>query len=423
MPTDINFLPKEDQPKRKPAALLEPRPVMFSNPSAVKEKKINQSDSAAKIKKMFSRFFKPKTTRPNESTAIAKDQISLSFDGGTNIKEDRDNLLRQLKNKNFNQEKISPAATIEPKIELKEELKQVENKKEAGVSFAGKNSNSEPMIKKNKRPRFDLGAWLKAVIKKYQENRAKRQSVKSEQAKLKAVKIKPETKPLIMPEPIKSEPEFFNKKSETMEAKNSVAAPTLTAGQDILRTNLISDQDLVFFNWPKAIKINIVSIVASLLIIGASFIGVILLGRQAASPSDLDAKLAVKDQEQKSLESELEKLSGLRAKTAEIKNILSKHIYWTNFFNLMEKNTLTGIYYDDFEGDISGQYLLPAVASDFKILNAQIKTWQGEKNYVISAVAPKVEAKKSSGGKEGAEQDVLAFEINLAVKPDIFYQP
>lgn len=415
MSTDINFLPKEDQPKRKPAVPLEPRPVVFSDPLAVKEEKINKPDSAAKIKKTFSRFFKPKTTGPNEPNTIAKDQVSLSLGGGdtVNVKEARDNLLRQIKNKSFTQEKTTMIMAEKPK----EGLKPAGNKK-ISVDFTNKNLVGET-AGRNKQPRFDFSAWLKSIVKKYKEGKLKRQNVKRERANIKAAKIKPNIKSPIMPEPVKSEPEFFNKKSEPTERQNSVAAPTLTAGEDILRTNLISDQDLAFFDWPKAIKINIIGIVASLLVIAAGFGGVVWLGQKAAPSSSLESKIAEKEQEQKQLTGEVEKLSDLRARVAEIKNILAKHIYWTNFFNLMEKDTLAGVYYDGFEGDISGQYVLPAVASDFKIFNAQMKTWQEEKDNVVSITAPKVETKKSAG----SEQDVLAFEINLTVKPDIFYQP
>ncbi|PIT93690.1 hypothetical protein COU00_03010, partial [Candidatus Falkowbacteria bacterium CG10_big_fil_rev_8_21_14_0_10_43_11] len=87
-------------------------------------------------------------------------------------------------------------------------------------------------------------------------------------------------------------------------------------------------------------------------------------------------------------------------------------------------NTLAGVYYESFAGDAAGEYVLPALARDFKIFGAQMKAWQEEKIFTISAKTTKAEVKtrRNNAGPAAAEEQNISFDVNLAVKPEIFNQ-
>ena len=88
----------------------------------------------------------------------------------------------------------------------------------------------------------------------------------------------------------------------------------------------------------------------------------------------------------------------------------------------MENNTLPGIYYDKFEGELTGEYVLQAKARNFKDFRAQLKVWQEEQSYALSAKTGGAIIKKETQtiGEIKSEQEVISFEVNLKVKPEIF---
>ncbi|MCK9578922.1 MAG: hypothetical protein M0Q92_00540 [Methanoregula sp.] len=434
MPTDINFLPAEDRPKRKPMVPLEPKPVEFFNPAAEKKEKITgQSGSGAKIKKAFSQFFKKKSGEPGADNIAAKDQSSLTPSAsGFNVKEARDDLLRQIKNKKFGEEK---AAVEMAPAKQQAEIKKVPDKA-IGVNFSGKDLKQK-LPDKNKRPWFGFfKIWLKMLAQRREKNKIKQQAAKLERTDIKAIKIKTEAIPPIapseikieskpvLPKTIKSGPEFLDEKPKVTEGQTSIAGPALAVGQDILKTNLISGQEWSFFDWSKIIKINITAIILAVLFVAGAWGLFSWLGAQEAPLSDIETKIITQRQEKDNLTAAVERISSLRARVVVVKELLRSHVYWTKFFAYLENNTLPGVYYKEFEGDLSGEYVLPVQTSDYKTFGAQMKTWEEEKNYLVSASAVAAEMKKEKQSAESGagEKETVSFEINLKVNPNIFKQ-
>ena len=62
----------------------------------------------------------------------------------------------------------------------------------------------------------------------------------------------------------------------------------------------------------------------------------------------------------------------LQSKIIALDKMFSRHLYWSNFFDLLEKYTLDGVYYTDLTADASGQVSLPAVATDYETAAKQI---------------------------------------------------
>jgi len=420
---DINFLPKEDMPKHPPAPNRERVAVEFYNPAAEEKslkRPVPKLNRLSKISGIFKFLFNLFNREKNDN--LAPRDLSATFGrAGFDLKSNRENLLKQIKSGLAAPEKIKPEIKLsslkdEAKKDAKEikEVKAAPAKKELNINLADGSAPIKSAPLKNKKHFYGfILDWFKL---KFKTGKLKPETIKPKQA---SAQLSAETKrapappvfpsaPIAPPAPIAHAPEV----KANANRENS------------LETNLIKGNDFIFFNWRRAGRINIIAIVFCLVIIGGGWGYLSWLENQRAVSSEINKDLLAKEEQQKKLAEEADKLSGLRAKTAEVKKLLAKHVYWTDFFNWLEKNTLAGVYYESFAGDAAGEYVLPALARDFKIFGAQMKAWQEEKIFTISAKTTKAEVKtrRNNAGPAAAEEQNISFDVNLAVKPEIFNQ-
>ncbi len=128
--------------------------------------------------------------------------------------------------------------------------------------------------------------------------------------------------------------------------------------------------------------------------------------------------------------------------------LLDSHVYWTNFFRYLERNTLSSVTFSGFSGDTKGTYILTARARHYSDINWQVKKFLAD-DYTISAV---VGAGNSGGGNPkkvstpistSTEESILetasrlaeekklkaagpqevSFSIELKVNPEVFLAP
>jgi len=149
--------------------------------------------------------------------------------------------------------------------------------------------------------------------------------------------------------------------------------------------------------------------------------------------------LVDRKQEINKLEKEVTELAGITIRIKEVKLLLNEHIYWTNFFNFLEDNTLDDIYYEDFNGGLSGLYTLNTAALNFDSFINQMDIWQKEEEYTksISIDGYQTEVEMSSEQEEEEEiegevieesretqasQSTINFTMGLEISPNIFYK-
>jgi len=96
-----------------------------------------------------------------------------------------------------------------------------------------------------------------------------------------------------------------------------------------------------------------------------------------------------------------------------VDSALNQHIYWTNFFSLLEKYTIPELYYKGFSAGNKGALTLQAVGADFYALARQLKILQQDqaKEFVVQA---------DISSAELSEEGVL-FDIVLILNPGLFY--
>ncbi len=118
------------------------------------------------------------------------------------------------------------------------------------------------------------------------------------------------------------------------------------SSSDVLATNLIDKSEMGFFDPEKKLKYIIISIISSLCIVGALYLGLLYwehteLKKMITDKNEI-AKLASNVAD---LEKGLDVAKNFQARLNTASLLLDKHIYWTNFFSFLEEATLSKTYY------------------------------------------------------------------------------
>lgn len=186
-------------------------------------------------------------------------------------------------------------------------------------------------------------------------------------------------------------------------------------GGHILATDLISGETTVVFDWRKNLPVFIFWLVLSGLILVGSFQGLVVWEEKKVAEANTNTEkfgtLRIQiAQEEKGVDEILD----LQKKLEVIKRLLDRHIYWTNFFSFLEKNTLADVAFNGFGGDTKGLYSLGGTAKDFKTLADQLITLKADK--MVTWVG-------SRGGTASIDktgEGTISFDLELWVKKELF---
>jgi len=188
---------------------------------------------------------------------------------------------------------------------------------------------------------------------------------------------------------------------------------------DILETNLIKGEIISFFDWRKNLVILLSVVISVCLTVGAIYGGLIFWQKSKEKDIEIFNKKFTKLNSQiQSAEKDVEEVLTFQKKLKLVSALLDKHIYWTNFFKLLEDNTIADVYYLDFSGGIKGNYNIAAMAESFNAIYQQIKTMQKSDNIIEVKVKggdlSKPDRENPSGG--------VNFNLELSIDPKIFTQ-
>ncbi len=186
---------------------------------------------------------------------------------------------------------------------------------------------------------------------------------------------------------------------------------------DDLKLDLIKDEIVKYFNWKKNVVVLILCICVTTALISAAYWGIAWWGAEEQK-KQLDEVVdteEISDLNQKISESkkEVDDIRYFEERMLRASDVLSSHVYWTNFFDFLEKNTLSQISYSNFSGGIDGNYTLNASAQEYSAIDAQVKKLL-ESDYVQSA---RVRSASSRGTEDGG---AISFSLSLRIHPSIF---
>ncbi|MDP3043152.1 MAG: hypothetical protein Q8N21_02005 [bacterium] len=188
--------------------------------------------------------------------------------------------------------------------------------------------------------------------------------------------------------------------------------PTKWEKLSIMGTNLIKGEVISFFDWRKKISVLLIAAISAFLIIAVVYGGLIFLENKEINKGRYFVdKINEMNQSIGQAKDYIKEILIFKEKMKLADELLGRHIYWTDFFEFLEKNTLADVYYSGFSGNIGGEYTLSATAKSFSAIAQQTKTMRGDSDITRAEV---------SGGQSSAEGGGVGFQLELSVNPDIF---
>jgi hypothetical protein len=195
---------------------------------------------------------------------------------------------------------------------------------------------------------------------------------------------------------------------------------------NIVATNLIREQRSMFLNWQGKILLLLLftalSVLACVLIYGF----LLVWEKDKLNSNDYVFKnLDSITQQIAHEESQAQEILNFNDKLTAVAYLLNNHIYWTNFFKFLEDNTIPEVYYESFSGDLSGKYILPAVAKDFRSVSTELKVLQANSDKVLSVSSGGAEtaASQPPAGAAATSSASVNFNLDLNFDRSIFIKP
>ncbi|MFH0951478.1 MAG: hypothetical protein V1765_03335 [bacterium] len=193
---------------------------------------------------------------------------------------------------------------------------------------------------------------------------------------------------------------------------------------NIVRANLIKDQETLFFNWQSKILTMVLALGLALLTVGVLY-GALLVweSNKLHDNQNVFDNLEAVNQEVKKEEAIAREIMDFNNKLVLVDYMLDNHIYWSDFFKVLEDYTIFDVYYEGFSGDISGTYALPAVARDYRAVYLQLKLMQGNEE-VLSAdtegAKSLAQTVQATGNTAATTVDKIKFILNLVIDRKLF---
>jgi Tfp pilus assembly protein PilN len=176
-----------------------------------------------------------------------------------------------------------------------------------------------------------------------------------------------------------------------------------------LEVNLIP-QEVVTASWVQLWPL-IGAVGGALVVISATYIilGLSVSAKQSALMR-LQEQAATTAAQLYAQKDQVEEMSRAAQQVKVVRGLLDNHVYWTKFFDWLEKATLADVYFSGFMGDVAGKFTLTASARDYVTLAQQLVSLQADPNVQQAIVS---EASRDSQGW-------VNFSLTLVVSPPVF---
>jgi len=159
----------------------------------------------------------------------------------------------------------------------------------------------------------------------------------------------------------------------------------------------------------------------SVLLVGGGYLGIswyqIKITEQIKG---LETEIAILNQQiskyekGKSVALELQRHLGI------IHQLLDDHIYWTQFFALLEKYTIDEVYFTNFSMAGGDNLSISAIGRDYNSVAKQLVVFQNATDFVRSV---RIDAASAEIDQEEGSYAGVSFNINLEFLSDIFLKP
>ena len=188
----------------------------------------------------------------------------------------------------------------------------------------------------------------------------------------------------------------------------------------VLEVNLIKNEIEVSFHWRQYLATLVFSLLVAALFVVEIYVGLNWWAeyentRIAATEKEFNKV----SQEIKSIKKESEEVMAFKERVDLAEALLARHIYWTNFFDWLEKNTLSTVNYGGFSGSTDGSYSFAATTNTFREISWQTRAFL-EDPLVLSAKVDSGSGGKRADGDASEESGTISFTLNIEVDPKLF---
>lgn len=167
-------------------------------------------------------------------------------------------------------------------------------------------------------------------------------------------------------------------------------------------------------SWKQISSLAIAAAVAAAGIVLVFYFGLLtMMARLSSSETQMVNNIAAIEAKLLSFEKISTEINDLGKEIKLIYEALGKHVYWTNFFSLLEKYTLTEVHYGGFSAANNGALTLDATAPDYYTVAKQLKILQTEE---ASEFVSAVNISSASLTEFG-----VSFAIEFTLNPNLFY--
>lgn len=229
------------------------------------------------------------------------------------------------------------------------------------------------------------------------------------------------TMPDIAPKVEEPEPKMASIEDSTETTKARTTGPKFHMPEVGEKNSLLSGiVDLIPIaakvrSWKQIGSLLAFGLILSLVILGGLY-GYLVLEQQKIVGNQNEQKQKITEIEKKILTfSELNKnINTLGQEIRLVQDTLSKHIYWTHFFSLLEKYTVNDVYYSGLAVGTNGGLTLSASTNSYDSVAKQLKVLNSEKAQEFVKEASITSAKQDKDGS-------VSFQIILSLNQDLFY--
>lgn len=193
-----------------------------------------------------------------------------------------------------------------------------------------------------------------------------------------------------------------------------------------IKTNLMDGGPTILVDWKRnflflGFGLFIVALLIGLLYVFFQF----KIQNESIAGEELDQEIKIIDMQIEKEKANLSEIDKLQKKLLISKNILDKHIYWTNFFKFLEDNTLENVYYlNGISGSTDGDYSFEALTDNYKNITEQLMVLRNS-DLVLGAEVSEAsleEKKKKNEEDNNSQEKQIKFNLSLKLAPEIFYK-
>ena len=195
----------------------------------------------------------------------------------------------------------------------------------------------------------------------------------------------------------------------------------LAQNPKILEVNLIKDEMHVSFNLRKHFGTLLFSLFVATLFVVEIYLG---LNWWSAYEEERLAQAQTRfntlSEELRKMKNTSDQISVFRQRVELADALLSRHVYWTNFFNWLEANTLSSVSYQNFSGKNDGEYNLEASTDNFRDISWQTRLFLADPSVLSVRVDEGGGDRDLENPEANKATEKIEFNIRLKVDPSLF---